>query len=75
MGATKCAVAALLTAVLPNRAEPPSIALQLRELAVLGETLAILRATFQACVGCERRESMFVLQMPVSTMPVSTNVG
>ena len=38
-------------AVLPNRAEPQSIAIKLRELAVLGETFAILRATFQACVA------------------------
>ena len=61
--------------MLPNRSEPLSIAIKLRELAVLGETYAILRATIQACMGCDRGESKFVLQMPVSAMPVSMNVG
>ena len=37
-------------AVLPNRAEPLSIAIKLHELAILGETFAIMRAAFQACV-------------------------
>ena len=66
-----------LTAVLPNTAEPLSIAIKQREPAVLGETFATLRETFQACVGCgcDRRESKFVPQTPVSRMPVSTNVG
>ena len=39
-----------LIAVLPNRVEPLSIAIKSRELAVLSDTFAILRATFQACV-------------------------
>ena len=62
-------------AVLANRAEPLSTAIKLRELAVLGETFTILRATFQACVGCDRRASKAVLLTPDSAMPVSTNVG
>ena len=62
-------------AVLPNRAEPLSIAIKLCELAVFGETFAILWATFEACVGCDRQESKFVLQTSVSMMPVSANVG
>ena len=52
-----------------TRAELLRITIKLRELAVdlLGEIFAILRATFQACVGCHRRESKFVLQTLVST--------
>ena len=61
--------------MLPNRAEPLSIAIKLREMAVLGETFETLRATFEACVDCKGRESKFVLQTPVSVMPVGTNVG
>ena len=60
--------------MLKNRAETLSIAIKLRELAILCETFVILWATFQACVGCDRQESMFVLQMQVSAMLVSTNV-
>lgn len=60
--------------MLKNRAETLSIAIKLRELAIHCETFVILWATFQACVGCDRQESMFVLQMQVSAMLVSTNV-
>ena len=65
-------------AVLANRAEPLSTAIKLRELAVLGETFTILRATFQACVVCDSRESKFVIQtnkvtMPLVRMSASTN--
>ena len=61
--------------MLQKRAETLSIAIKLHELAMLCETFVILWATFQACVGCDRQESMFVPQMPVSAMLVSTNVG
>ena len=54
--------------MLPNRVEPLSIAIKLCELVVLGKTFPILRATFQACVGCDRQESKFVLQTLVSAM-------
>ena len=68
----------VLKAVLPNRAEPLSTAIKLRELAVLGETLAILRASFQACVVvigeivssyCRRR----LVRCRLVRMSVSTN--
>ena len=64
--------------MLPNRAEPLSIAIKLRELAILGETFAILRATFQACVVvigervslyCRRR----LVRCRLVRMSVSTN--
>ena len=45
-----------LIAVLQNRAEPLNIVINLCELTVLGETIAILQATFQRRVSCERRE-------------------
>ena len=44
------------------------------ELAVLRETFTILQATFQVCVGCDRKESKLVLHRSVIMMPVSANV-
>ena len=62
-------------AVLPSRAKPLSIMIKLRELAVLCETFVIFVGNFSSVCGCDRQESKFILQMLVSMMPVSANVG
>ena len=51
-----------INAPLPNPADAPSIAVNLRELALLRETLAVLRATFRSTLAAGAdRENWFVI--------------
>ena len=64
----------LIIAVLPNTAEPLSIAIKLRELAALGETCANLRSTFQACmVVIGERVGLYCRHCRLVRMSASTN--